>query len=104
MANEVLIQVDNDYEIMIDGNKDHEARENLHKIYTNPKTGVEIPQYRSIGHYSNVPNALDSISRDMAIRKANKKGTVTIAEYSRIIRESNEYMMDIIREKFADLL
>ena len=103
MANEVTIKVDDTYEIFIDGNKDHEAREFI-KIYTNPKTGVETPQYRSIGHYSNVPNALDSISRDMAIRKASKKGKVTIVEYSRLIRESNEYMMDIIREKFADLL
>lgn len=103
MANEVTIKVDDTYEIFIDGNKDHEAREFI-KIYTNPKTGVEAPQYRLVGHYSNVPNALDAISRDMAIRKASKKGQISTAEYAKIIRESNEYMIDIIRDKFPELL
>lgn len=104
MANEVLINVDGDYEIYIDGNKDHEARENLHKIYVNPTTKQEIPQYRSVGHYSNVPSALNGIAKDMAIRNASKKSQLTVKEFSDIIRESNDYMMDIVRGKFQELL
>lgn len=101
---DLIIKVDDNYEIVIDGNKNHEAREDLHKVYINPTTGQEIPKYRTVGNYSNVPNSLDAISKDMAIQEASKKEIVTVNEYTKIIRESNEYMMDIIRDKFPELL
>lgn len=103
MANEVTIKINDTYEIYIDGNKDHEARE-FQKVYINPKTEQEQKLYRTIGHFSNIVNALQAISKDFAIQKASKKEIISIDEYVAIVRESNEYMMDIVRGKFPEIL
>jgi len=91
------IKVINNYEIEIDKNKDHEAKEFI-KMYVNPNDPdqKEMPMYRSIGHYSNVANSLNSILKDMSIQKAEKSDCVTVKEWILIIKESEEEMKNII--------
>ncbi len=94
-----VIKVIDNYSIDIDSNKDHNAREFI-KMYINPKdeTQKEIPQYRSIGHYSSVPNALSGIREDMKIQKANEKDSVTVKEWIEIMRKCDKRMESVILE------
>jgi len=91
-----IIKVIDNYQIDIDSNKNHEAKEFI-KMYINPKEPEkEIPQYRSIGHYSNVPSALNGIYKDMRVQKANKQKYVTVEEWIKITKECDEYMEKVI--------
>ena len=95
-----VINVIGDYSISIDNNGDHEARRFVKMNKTIDKaTGeeTEIPYYVSIGHYSNVANAMYGIKEDMCIKKANKKDSVTVKEWIDIIKEVDGELKDIIK-------
>lgn len=83
------IKVMGNYEINIDGNHNHEARE-FTKMGVDSKTGEEKPLYRSIGHFNSVPHALDGIYRDMCLKKANTKDSISITEWIEIINKTYE--------------
>jgi hypothetical protein len=69
----MLIKVIGKYEIYVDNNRDHEARLFI-KNYVNPKKPDDVvPQYRSIGHYGNVKNAVMGIYNDICIKKGENK-------------------------------
>lgn len=91
------IKVIDNYSIEIDKNRCHEAREFI-KMYINPKDEEhkEIPQYRTIGYYTNVGNALTGIYKDMCIKKASKKDSVTVKEWINIVRECEQIMENVI--------
>lgn len=97
-----LIKVIDNYQIDIDSNKNHEAREFI-KMYINPKEpNKEIPQYRSIGHYSSVSGALNGIYKDMRIQKANKKDFITVKEWIDITKECDKYMETVILREVGE--
>lgn len=95
-----IIDVIDDYSIEIDNNKNHKARKFI-KMYINPndEEQKEIPQYRTIGHYSNVSNALNGIYKDMCIQKANKKDCITVSEWINIVTDCENLMEKVINEK-----
>lgn len=96
------IKVIDNYLIEIDSNKDHEAKE-FTKMYINPKEpNKEIPQYRSIGHYSNVSGALNGIYKDMKIQKANEKDSITVKEWIDITKECDKRMESIILKEVGE--
>lgn len=87
----MIIKVIGDYEIYVDGNRDHEARFDTHKttIQKN-KDGEEkeVTVYKSIGHFINVKNACTAIYQDMCIKKAEKKDKITLKEWIDIQKET----------------
>ena len=95
-----VINVVGDYSISIDNNGDHEARRfvKMNKM-VDKTTGEEkeIPYYDSIGHYSNVANALYGVKEDMCLKKANKKESITVKEWIDIIKEVDGELKDIIK-------
>lgn len=92
------IKINNDYQIYIDTNGDHEARVDLHKSYFNKQTGQEIKQYRSIGHFSNMETAFKFIYQDMNIKKANEKDCIMLSEWVNIIKENKKYVENLIED------
>lgn len=86
-----VIKVDKDYYIDIDNNGNHEACFDLHKCtIVKDKDGneKEVPQHKTVGHYSTVRGACKGIYKDMCIRKARKKDYVTLSEWIDICKET----------------
>lgn len=95
------IKVIGNYEINIDNNHNHEARE-FTKMGIDSKTGEEKPLFRSIGHYNSVPHALDGIYRDMCLKKANVKESISVIEWIRIINKTYEEIKDVFDKAKVD--
>lgn len=97
-----IVKINEDYQIYIDVNRDHEARVDLHKSYFNKQTGQEIKQYRSIGHYSNIETACEAIYKDMNIKKADEKEFVTVLEWIDIIKDNKKNIKKLMENMLTE--
>lgn len=98
-----LIKVIDNYQIDIDSNKNHHAKEFL-RMYINPndEEKKEVPQFRHVGHCSDVSGALISIYKDMCIQKANEKDSITVKEWIDIVKQCEKHMESVILEEVGE--